>query len=73
VRQEKSLKFEQVLSFSEENAVDFYGVGDGLLRTQTAEGRLSLSQTTARSTANSAVSNYKFEDNKECAVSENVS
>jgi hypothetical protein len=33
VRKEKSLKFEQVLSFSEENAVDLYVVGDGLLGT----------------------------------------
>jgi len=40
---------------------------------QTTEGRLSLSQTTARSTANFAVSNYKLEDNKGNAISENVS
>lgn len=33
VRQEKSLKVEQVLSFPEENAVDLYGVGDELVGT----------------------------------------
>jgi len=33
VRQEKSLKVEQVLAFSEENSVDLYGVGDELLGT----------------------------------------
>jgi len=31
VRQGKSLKVEQLLSFPEENAVDLYGVGDGVL------------------------------------------
>jgi hypothetical protein len=41
--------------------------------THTTEGRLSLSQTTARSTADSIVINYKFEDNKGSAISEHVS
>jgi hypothetical protein len=40
---------------------------------QTTEGRLSPSQTTARSNANSVISNYKVEDNKGSAIGENIS
>jgi hypothetical protein len=69
VRQEKSLKAEQALSFPEENAVDLYGVGDGLLGTNN-EGSAFPIPTTARSTANSAVSNYKFEGIKEVLLVE---
>jgi len=42
VRQEKSLKVEQVLSFPEENAVDLYGVGDELLSTNNGGTAFSI-------------------------------